>query len=314
MAEVIIKEKITNKAWPATIIDLAVRGYVRIKEDKPYWPNVIRYFIPKNYIIEKIRLFSANDSSLEGYEKRFSQIIFREKDYFSTKELKKAGKDNRLNFYKAIKVLERALCREIESDTNAFEKLISDEYRRKWFYFGGPIIIFILFYLSGFVSADFKQYYITLLVGIVSAIGLYAFIKYEARLSKEGVILKEEWLGFKLYLETAEKYRLQNLTPETFEKYFPYAMIFGVEKQWAKTFESINIKSPSWYGDSSIGGGNISDGGINSGGGFYNFSSSAFSTSFNSSFASAFSSASGVSLGGSGGAGGGGCGGSSGAD
>lgn len=367
MAEVIIKEKITSKAWPATIVDLAVRGYIKIKEDKIYWPEAIfiiapitllalffipfiiinitqgyrfaailfivfffvflqksmrqirnngikGYFIPKNYIIEKAKPFSADDSSLEGYEKRFSQILFREKDYFSIKELKKAGKDDKLDFYMAIKVLESALCRETESDTNAFEKLISNEYRKNWFYSSVFTIILILFYLSGFISADLKQYYIALSAGIVSVAGLYVFIKYEARLSKEGAILKEEWLGFKLYLETAEKYRLQNLTPETFEKYLPYAMIFGVEKQWAKAFEPINIKPPTWYGGASVGGGNISGGGINGGGGFSNFSPSVFSASFSSSFSSAFSSASGGSGGGGGGAGGGGGGGGGGAD
>lgn len=72
-------------------------------------------------------------------------------------------------------------------------------------------------------------------------VGLGAFVLYEARLSKEGRILKEDWLGFKLYLETAEKGRMQNLTPETFEKFLPYAIVFGVENKWMKAFNVVRI-------------------------------------------------------------------------
>jgi hypothetical protein len=41
MAEVVCKEKITDKTWPATIVDLAVRGYLKIKEDKSYWGDFV---------------------------------------------------------------------------------------------------------------------------------------------------------------------------------------------------------------------------------------------------------------------------------
>jgi uncharacterized membrane protein len=132
-------------------------------------------------------------------------------------------------------------------------------------------------------------------------------MKYEARLSRAGRILKENWLGFKTYLEVAEKHRLQNLTPELFEKYLPYAMIFGVEKKWAKAFDALHLPPPSWYGSYSggYGGGSISHG---------SFSPSGFSTSFSSAFTSAFgSSGAGSGGGGGGGAGGGGGGGGGGA-
>ena len=32
-----------------------------------------------------------------------------------------------------------------------------------------------------------------------------------------------------------------------FEKLLPYAVAFGVEKAWAKRFETIALKSPDWY-------------------------------------------------------------------
>lgn len=100
----------------------------------------------------------------------------------------------------------------------------------------------------GFVFIGGQVIILFLVVVFCSAI-LFSFFKYEARLNKQGRILKEEWLGFKLYLEVADKYTYQRkLTPDLCEKYLPYAMIFGVEKKWAHAFDSIQMPVPQWYG------------------------------------------------------------------
>lgn len=60
--------------------------------------------------------------------------------------------------------------------------------------------------------------------------------------------------GFKLYLDVAEKDRLKfsdapEKTPERFNALLPYAVAFGVEKQWAKQFEGIDVsQTVGWYG------------------------------------------------------------------
>jgi uncharacterized membrane protein len=36
-------------------------------------------------------------------------------------------------------------------------------------------------------------------------------------------------------------------TPETFEKYLPFAMALGVEKKWAAAFAALSSQPPSWY-------------------------------------------------------------------
>jgi uncharacterized membrane protein len=35
--------------------------------------------------------------------------------------------------------------------------------------------------------------------------------------------------------------------PELFDKYLPFAMAFGVERQFARAFEGIYTESPRWY-------------------------------------------------------------------
>lgn len=348
MAEVICKEAITPKAWAATAIDLAARGYLKIKEEKAskfegvaillivlvftfiiaYSANfnwvflmilfgIILLFVaraksqkgwkeilsPKTYSLEKIE--GKNIDNLEDYEKSFFNLMFAESSHFSLKELKK-NSSKAQEFHQEMKKIEKKLLEEVDLDTNAFESKISGE---KWLHIGVVLIVmfFFAFVFTGVFAEQLVGFLITFLF---CGIFLFLFFKYEARLSKEGRILKEEWLGFKLYLETAERYRMQNLTPETFEKYLPYAMIFGVEKKWGKAFESLSMDSPAWYSGALAGSAaNTFSGGAG------NFSASAFSASFSSSFSSAFASsgASGGGAGGGGDAGGGGGGGGGGA-
>lgn len=120
--------------------------------------------------------------------------------------------------------------------------------------------------------------------------------------------------GFKMYLSTAEKDRLNLLnppdrTPELFEKYLPYAFALDVEQEWSQQFSEVLSRayasdtesSPQWY----------------SGPSWHTKGISGFTSSFGDSLASSVSSASsspgsssggggGGSSGGGGGGGGGG--------
>ena len=109
-----------------------------------------------------------------------------------------------------------------------------------------------------------------------------------------------EWAlvdGFKLYLNVVEKDRLAftdapEKTPERFNRLLPYAIALGVEQQWAKQFEGIDVtKSASWYSGSNMAA----------------FSAGSLVSDLNSGFASAVSSNTSVSS--SGGSSGGGFGG-----
>lgn len=57
-------------------------------------------------------------------------------------------------------------------------------------------------------------------------------------------------LGFKEFIETAEKPQLESLQhedPEYYYKILPYAMVFGISKKWANLFKDIEVEQPHWY-------------------------------------------------------------------
>ncbi len=109
------------------------------------------------------------------------------------------------------------------------------------------IIMFISFPIVGSIFGSVAGLAVFLSIFPVIGFGFWM-----PRRTKKGVITREKILGLKLYMETAEKDRINfhnapEKNPETFEKLLPYAMALGVEKKWAKQFEDIYDGKPDWY-------------------------------------------------------------------
>jgi len=85
--------------------------------------------------------------------------------------------------------------------------------------------------------------------GFLSA-GLVAVFGYfmPARTLK-GAQALEGVLGFEEFLERVESDRFERMikTPQMFEKFLPFAMAFGVEKNWVRAFDNIFKEPPQWY-------------------------------------------------------------------
>ena len=57
-------------------------------------------------------------------------------------------------------------------------------------------------------------------------------------------------LGFREFIQTAEKPRLEQLQaddPQYFYRILPYAMVFGLSGKWANLFRDVEMERPSWY-------------------------------------------------------------------
>ena len=89
-------------------------------------------------------------------------------------------------------------------------------------------------------------------------------------------------LGFRNFLITAEKDKLEALVeenPEYFYDILPYTYVLNVSSKWMKKFESLTMSAPNWYSSmstamtsmtstpSSSSGGGFSGGGSGGGGG-----------------------------------------------
>lgn len=172
------------------------------------------------------------------------------------------------------------------------------------------IILVVMFYIFFYqiVLVNFSDYWLYFAFILLFLLINGLFLHLMKRPTFLGAQLINHIKGFKLFLEVAEKDRINfrnppQFTPELFEKYLPYALALNVEQQWCEQFSVILAKAnyqPTWYTGVYYG----------------NFNTRSFSDSLSASFASAISasatapgSSSGFGGGSSGGGGGGGGGG-----
>ncbi len=147
------------------------------------------------------------------------------------------------------------------------------------------------------------KYLFGYIYGVIVVAGIMYVIKVIPKRTTYGNELLGKIKGFKTFLETAEKVKLEAMVmenPNYFYDILPYTYVLGVSEKWIAKFETFSLQAPSWY-DSST------DFDVTSFGSFMNTTM----TSAQSTMTSSPSSSSGDSLseglsgGGSGGGGGG---------
>ncbi|MFA5986362.1 MAG: DUF2207 domain-containing protein [Parcubacteria group bacterium] len=224
----IAEDAVAPKSVSAAIIQLAVNGHLTIKK------------------IDKKGVFSSEDYEFTQTGKSSADVSEQDKLLFDAifgGAQTRRMSDLKEKFYK---------------DLVAIKKSIEGAIMQKGYYTGTPSIvratyvtIGIFLIVGSFIAGSMAG----LAYGIatfLSSVIILSFGIVMPQRTKNGAIVREQVLGLKLYMETAEKDRInfhnapeKNL--ERFEKLLPYAMVLGVEEAWAKQFEDIYKTKPQWY-------------------------------------------------------------------
>lgn len=229
----ILNQKITPRDISAMIVDLAVRGYIKIKETEK--KNLIGK--SKDWVFLKQKDFEG-DATLEEFERRLLRGIFGLGGGVAVSDMKK-------DFYKDIEDIKDEISQEMVLD----EYFVSDPDKAKRKFITIGIVVLVIFYVFvKFVAFGFfstANFWVPLLI---SGILFIAFGAVMPKKTSKGTEVMWYILGFKEYITKAEKYRAQFQEKENiFEKFLPYAIIFGCTKKWAKAFEGIYKTPPTWY-------------------------------------------------------------------
>ena len=97
------------------------------------------------------------------------------------------------------------------------------------------------------------SYLICYIIGLLCIGVMILVIKYLPKRTKYGNEMLGKLKGFKNFLETVEKEKLESLVmdnPNYFYDILPYTYVLGVSDKWIKKFESISLQAPSWYDSS----------------------------------------------------------------
>lgn len=239
----LIDFRLDSKDLTATLIDLAVRKYIKIIEVDT---KKLLVFGDKDY---NLQLINPDFSKLDAYEVQLLAELFPGAQKDSMVSLK----DKAHSLYSAKDSIEESAKKSL-TQAGYFKKNPKDYPKAAWSIL--VLVVVGLVYVGSVLGA-------WLSAGIFAGAVIYVlFYKNMGARTQTGAIAKDHILGLKMYMETAEKDRINKLqspnapyaapggptkTVELYEKLLPYAIALGVEKQWSDKFANLYTAPPDWY-------------------------------------------------------------------
>jgi uncharacterized membrane protein len=217
----------------STVIDLAVRGFLKIEEVQETQMLVFKH---KDYIFHLLK--PAPWQGLHSHEMVLLNNMFADGDTIRLSSLK-----NR--FYTAIPKIKT----DIKSILKTRGMYTVDPDSAAGLTVLGAIVIaapFIALHALGVINI-LQAPAVLVASGIITVGIVLLFGRVMTAKSMLGVKTHVHILGFQEFMNRVDKDRLQRMPPDTFEKFLPFAMALGVEHHWAQAFQGLIQNPPSWY-------------------------------------------------------------------
>ena len=232
----LVDERVDQRDISATIVDLAVRGYLTIREEKTSG-GLMGLGASTDYVLESKR----PPKGLKTYEALVHDKLFAEGDSIRLSELK-------TRFFDALP--------QIKND-------LYGGLSQRGYFAGNPTAVragaFVLLFFAAFLvlaaAAVLQTFWIgrvfpvpLLVTGIAMVITAFLTSRVMPRRTREGRIAWEQIEGMKEYIQRAEVDDLKTQERQSvFERLLPYAVAFGLTTRWARAFEGLYTQPPDWY-------------------------------------------------------------------
>lgn len=228
----LIDEKCDDPDVVSTLLDLAVRGYVKIRE-VPF--NGFFYLSNKDYEFE---LTNTNWEGLKPYERLFLTSLFTIDKTYASRQKGEFG----------------AYLRPIKEEI--YKSLVTDGYfvrhpeeDRRIFHTTG--IVLMLNSVAALVMTMKGANWLPFAAGFYFAgvITCVAASSMPKRTSKGCEILRQ-CVSFRRFATMAEKKRIEAIAkedPTIFGRLLPYAIILGCADRWAEQFKDVVVQRPQWF-------------------------------------------------------------------
>jgi predicted membrane protein DUF2207 len=217
----------------SVLVDLAVRGYVKIVETEH------KGFLSSTKDYEFHLLKSRGDwNDLTDYEVAMLGNVFAGSDVVLLSSL-------RNHFYTVLPAIKRGVLGALKSKgMYTLDPTSASGYQG----LGLILVLLPYFALQVFGFADFlSSVPLAIGSGLIGAAIIVLFGRQLTATSMKGARTQVQIKGFQEFMNRVDADRLKRMPPDTFEKFLPYAMALGVEHRWAKAFEGIVQNPPSWY-------------------------------------------------------------------
>ncbi len=237
---VLLDERADVRDLTATIVDLAVRGYLRITEV----PKV-GWFGARDWRLDQLK---GADDSLLGYERKVLEGLFAGATTTDSGPVMASQKLSALKkkFYTHLAGIKTAL--------------YTDAVSHRWFV-RNPDKVRQAYFMAGAVTAACSVFLTTVLghrwgaglLGLpiaVAGVFMMVFSGAMPRRTASGREMMRRSLGFAKYIKTGETRQLEFAErANIFAAYLPFAIVFKCVDRWANAFKDIAIQpsAGSWY-------------------------------------------------------------------
>ena len=238
-AGTLVDENAAMRDITATIVDLAVRGYVVIEEKEK--SGIMGLIHSKEYVFH-LKKGLQEWLGLKAHELALLAGIFSNG---GQTDVELSSLQN--VFYKNLPNIKN----------NIFDALMQHgyfqhrpDYVRSGYVGGGFAAGVLLSLLGNALSQKMGMAPVPFFVAAILSAGIIAgFGWFMPARTANGAKALAGVLGFEDFLTHVEADHMDRVsqTPETFEKFLPFAMALGVEKKWVGAFQNIYTQPPSWY-------------------------------------------------------------------
>jgi uncharacterized membrane protein len=218
----------------STIVDLAVRGYLKIEEKV----DTFLVFKKKDYVFHLLKPREQWGTDLSPHERVMLENIFAGGSETQLSSLK-----NR--FYTAIPVIRQDIMAALKTKG----MYLLDPGSANGYSIAAAVAIGLLaaaLQYLGWMNL-FNSVPLLIASGLISAVIWWLFARQMTAKTLLGVRTVVAIHGFEEFMNRVDADRIKRLPPDTFEKYLAYAMALGVEQHWAQAFAGIIKDPPNWY-------------------------------------------------------------------
>jgi uncharacterized membrane protein len=229
----LIDNSVDPRDITSVLVDLAVRGYVKIVETQH------KGFLSttKDYEFHLLK-DSSQWNDLADYERAMLQNVFAGGEVTLLSSL-------RNHFYTALPMIKSEIMAALK---RRGMYTVDPDSAGGYMGMGAVIVALPYVILQWTGRADlFSSVPLLLGSGLIALAIVIILGRLLTATSLKGARTRVQILGFQEFMNRVDADRLKRMPPDTFEKYLPYAMALGVEHRWAKAFEGIIQNPPTWY-------------------------------------------------------------------
>ena len=223
----------------ATLVDLAVRGFIRIEERTE--KKLLGLMSDTEFTFHLVKP-KDQWAGLAPHEERYLDALFEDGDSVELADLQN-------EFYKSLPGIRDGIYDKLVE--RGYYRRRPDSVKNNWMGMAGLVLIVGVgaAMLAGSQGWGWTSPLALGAAGVASAVAIATFGLLMPARTESGARARESALGFREFLSRVEsdRYKRMITSPQMFERFLPYAMAFQVEEKWARAFEDIYREPPDWY-------------------------------------------------------------------